>query len=209
MLEECKLALVMDNCTAHHNIENLKSATLYFLPPNITSCLQPMDQRVIRSMKCKYRSRIIQKIIRAIDNGKQIPSFFVFETVKILVLSWSEVSETTIINCFRKASFKEGMRDEDDGPFSALKSSIDQLRQRDENLVPNDFICEDMLKVDGNIAVIEGVMTEEEIVQDIIEVAEEEVQEEDEKDIDETLTKSTTEEICKAIDALVNFLMIN
>ena len=53
----------------------------------------------------------------------------------MLVLSWSEVSETTIINCFSNAGFKEGMSDEDDDPFSALKRSIDQLRQRDENLV--------------------------------------------------------------------------
>ena len=58
----------------------------------------------------------------------------------MIVFSCSEVSETTIINCFRKAGFKEGISDEDDDPFSALKSSVDRLQQRDENLVLNDFI---------------------------------------------------------------------
>ena len=53
-LEGRKLALVIGNCTAHLNIENLKSITLYFLPPNTTSCLQPMDQGAIRSLKYKY-----------------------------------------------------------------------------------------------------------------------------------------------------------
>ena len=48
-------------------------------------------------------------------------------------------------------------------------------------------------------------MTDEEIVLDIIEVVEEEVQEADEEDTDETLTKPTTEEICKATDSLVDF----
>ena len=127
-LEERKVALVIDNCITHPNIENLKWITPYVLPPNKTSCLEPC---------VKYRSRIFQKIIRAVDNGKQIPSIPVLEAMKMLVPSWSEVSETTIINCFRKARFKEGMSDEDNDPFFTLKSSIDQLRQRDENLVPN------------------------------------------------------------------------
>ena len=74
--------------------------------------------------------------------------------MKRLALSWSEVSETTILNCFRQAVFKKGISDEDDDPFSALKCSIDQLRQPDENLIPNYFIYEDMLTVDDNIAVM-------------------------------------------------------
>ena len=158
-----------------------------------------MDQGVIRSLKCKYRSRIIQNILRAIVNGKQIPSISVLEAMKMLVSSRSKVSETTIINCFHKVGFKGDMSDEDDNPFSAMKSQIDHLRQRDENLVPNYFLCEDMLTVDDNIAVKGGKMTDEEIVQDIIKVVEEKVQEEDEEDTDETLTKPTTEEIHKTI----------
>ena len=107
--------------------------------------------------------------------------------MKMLVLS-----ETTIINCFRKAGFKEGMSDEDDDLFSALKSSIDQSRQCDESLAPNNFIYKAMLTVDNNTAVMGGVMTHDKIVQGIIEVVEEEVQEEDKEDTDETLTKPMT-----------------
>ena len=99
------------------------------------------------------------------------------------------------------------MLDEDDGPFSAIKSSIDQLQQRDENLVSNDFLYKDMLTVDHNIAVMREVMTDEELARGIIEVADEELQEEDNEDTDGTLTKPMTEEICKAIDTLVNFCM--
>ena len=51
-------------------------------------------------------------------------------------------------------------------------------------------------------------MTDEEIVQDLIEVAEEEGQEEDEQVTDEAITKPTTEEIIrKSIDTLVDFSM--
>ena len=94
----------------------------------------------------------------------------------------------------------------DNPPFSTLKSSIDQLWLRNENLVPNDFIYEDMLTVDDNIAVMGGLITDEVIVQYIIEVLEEEVRE-DAEETNETLTKPTTEEIRKAINTLVSFSM--
>ena len=42
------------------------------------------------------------------------------EAMKMLVHSWSEISETTTVNCFAKAGFKEGMTDEEDDPFSTL-----------------------------------------------------------------------------------------
>ena len=50
-------------------------------------------------------------------------------------------------------------------------------------------------------------MTEEEIVQNLVEVAEEEVQEEDEEVTDKTITKPTTEKIRKTIDTLVDFFI--
>ena len=51
-------------------------------------------------------------------------------------------------------------------------------------------------------------MIDEEIVLDLIEVAEKEVQEEKYEEVtDEMITKPTAEEICKAIDTLVNFSM--
>ena len=136
-----------------------------------------------------------------------MPSISILQAMKVLAHSWSEVSESTIINCFRKAGFKEGVSDEDDDPFSPFKSSIDQLRQRNDNLIPNDFTCKDILTVHNDIAVMGGIMTDEEIAQDLIEVAEEKVQEEDEEVTDETITKPTTEEIRKNIDTLVDFSM--
>ena len=158
-------------------------------------------------MKCKYRTRIIKTIKNAIDNGKQMSSISILEAMEMFGDSRSEVSESTIINYFRKAGFKEGVSHEDDDPFSASKSSIDQLRQRDENLIPNYFTYKNILTVGNDIAVMGVVMADEEIVQELIEVIEEEVQEEDENVTDERITKLTTKEIRKAIDTLINFLM--
>ena len=77
--------------------------------------------------------------------------------------------------------------------------------QRDENFISNEFTYKDILTVDDDIAVMGGVMTNEEIVQDLIEVAVEEVQEENEEVTDETITKPTTDETAKSIDTLVDF----
>ena len=55
--ENRKIALIIDNCTAHPEIGGLKAIDFFFLPPNTTSALQPMDQRVIRSLKVRYRKK--------------------------------------------------------------------------------------------------------------------------------------------------------
>ena len=51
-----KIALIIDNCTAHSHVENLKWVELIYLPPNTTSHTQLMDQGIIRALKAKYRS---------------------------------------------------------------------------------------------------------------------------------------------------------
>jgi hypothetical protein len=57
----CGMGLI--HCSAHTSIDNLKSINLQFLPPNTTSKLQPMDQRIIYNLKIKYRQRPIQYIL--------------------------------------------------------------------------------------------------------------------------------------------------
>ena len=53
-LDERKIALIIDNCTAHPSISNLAGIQLVFLPPNTTSILQPMDEDAIRSLIAHY-----------------------------------------------------------------------------------------------------------------------------------------------------------
>ena len=46
-----KILPIVDNCTAHPTIGNLKAIKLEFLPPNVTAILQPLDQGVIHYFK--------------------------------------------------------------------------------------------------------------------------------------------------------------
>ena len=62
-----KIALIIANCTAHPHVEQLNSFELIFLPPNTTSHTQPMDQGIIRTLKAKYCSLAVQKLIAALE----------------------------------------------------------------------------------------------------------------------------------------------
>ena len=94
--EDRKIALIVDNCPAHPDINDLKAIELVFLPPNTTSHTQPMDQGVIWSLKSKYRILSVRRIITALENDKDIPSFSVLDAMKMLVLAWESVTEERI-----------------------------------------------------------------------------------------------------------------
>ena len=158
-----KVALTIDNCLTHPVIENLKSVTLYFLPPNTTSALQPMDQGVIWSLKSKYRTPIIQKVLAAIDQGKQLPVISILEAMKVLALSWNEVSKEAITNCFTKSGFSEDVCSEEDD--FQLREVFDKLCAHGQEFVPDGLQCEDIVHVDRDVQVTEGLLTEEEIVE--------------------------------------------
>lgn len=57
MKQKQKILLLIDNCTAHNNLPELGNVRVEFLPPNTTSCLQPLDQGVIK--KVLYHKEIV------------------------------------------------------------------------------------------------------------------------------------------------------
>ena len=85
--ENRTIALTIDNRRAHPEIGGLKAIDLFFLPPNTTSVLQPMDQGVIRSLTATYRTKVVQKMVEAIDGNKLLPNISVLDAMKMLVLS--------------------------------------------------------------------------------------------------------------------------
>ena len=66
--------MLIDNCSAHPGLEDkLEVTKLVFFPPNTTSVLQPMDQRIIQAIKSQYRRRIVDKLLTSIgDDGHGI-----------------------------------------------------------------------------------------------------------------------------------------
>ena len=46
-----KIALLVDNCSAHGDVEELKCIEVVKLPPNTTSVIQAYDMDIIRTFK--------------------------------------------------------------------------------------------------------------------------------------------------------------
>ncbi|GBP22504.1 Tigger transposable element-derived protein 6 [Eumeta japonica] len=94
-----KILLLVDNCPAHPFISNLQNIELAFLPPNMTSVLQPMDQSVIKSLKGHYRRKLLMELVES--EGKT--SVNMLHAVNFLSKAWEEVKPTTIQHSFRHA----------------------------------------------------------------------------------------------------------
>ena len=101
-VEKRKIAMIIDNWKAHPHVENLGWVELIFLPPNTTSVTQPMDQGTIRSLKAKYRSLAVKKVISALEEKKALPKFSVLSAMFMLRKAWDAIPNSAFTNCFRK-----------------------------------------------------------------------------------------------------------
>ena len=62
-----------------------------------------MDQGVIRSLKAKYRTNVVRKIIRSLEKNKTLPLISLLHRMQMLVSAWNALTTETIVNCFRTA----------------------------------------------------------------------------------------------------------
>lgn len=67
----------------------------------------------------------------------------------------------------------------EDEPFTKLKESLNELQQHVKEFASEYFKCDDMLTVDNDAAVMQGVMAEKEI---LLEINENETVKEQEED---------------------------
>uniref|UniRef100_UPI00398F1AAA jerky protein homolog n=1 Tax=Pristiophorus japonicus TaxID=55135 RepID=UPI00398F1AAA len=102
-----KCVLLLDNCRAHPHESKLVSSCgnifACYLPPNVTSLIQPMDQGVIQNFKCHYRNNFMRKLI---NNDQSISDFQRAYNIKDAIyacsLAWREVKNTTLKRCWCK-----------------------------------------------------------------------------------------------------------
>ena len=149
--EKKKVALIIDNCPEHPTIDNLKFIELIFLPPNTTSKLQPMGQGVIRSLKAYYKALELQRLVVAIDKGKDLPVFSILDAREMLDLAWQNGKTSTIVNCFEKAGTskdqQKSAQSDDDDPFRDLQNQIEKLG----DFYPPGTTAEDVVSADKNV----------------------------------------------------------
>ena len=179
--EDRKIALIINNFPAHPRIDNLQEAELISLSPNTTSNTQPIDQGVIRSLKAHYRAKVVKRYIASIDAKKGIPkaSINILNAMTLLVDAWDRVTAATITNCFRKAGIstenQQQSLDDADDPFQALASEIEEIRARDEALIPSEITTDEYIDTDDSLFTFETyAMTDDQILSKVTSIEEDE-----------------------------------
>ena len=211
-----KVVLITDNCPGHPAIGGLTAIELCFLPPNTTAVTQPIDQGVIRSLKAKYRSRLIKLIIKAIDSNKDIPKINVLDAMKLLALSWEDVTENAVQNCFAKGriSNDDQLRAQNDldDLFIELRSSIEQLKERNSEEFLDDISPEEFTNLDDSVVATEPVLTDELIIEMVRKGEDEDVESDDDNEsanVDVSIEKPGTMEVRNAVETLMNFSLFS
>ena len=85
-------------------LRELTNITMYFLPPNTTSHIQPMDAGFIKNVKYFYRTEIIKRKINSIDCGVE----FDINLLQAIIMpdkAWAKVTSNTVRNCFHHVGF--------------------------------------------------------------------------------------------------------
>lgn len=100
-----KILLFMDNAPCHPpDTTSLRNVKVVFLPPNCTSCLQPLDAGIIKCVKQGYRKRLVQRRLAAMERSEE-EKISVLDAMHMIASSWSAVSQSTIANSFRHCGF--------------------------------------------------------------------------------------------------------
>lgn len=209
-LKKRKILLFIDNCNAHSNLPNLKNITVKFLPSNMTSKLQPLDQGIIRSFKIGYRQQLLKKIIDAIDEDKILPTINVLDAMRMADFAWRNVTKKTIKNCFIKAGFKERSNNAEENQTTDL--NIIEVQDGDsitsiqwaviKNKLNLGISFEDFLDIDTSLETC-GTLTDADILADVKAASDEEESEMEQQEEHQNVTVKEAE---KAVNTLRAFL---
>ena len=93
-----------------------------------------MDQGVRRCLKAHYRKRLVKLILRSLDSNKSLPKVSLLTALQLLVSAWNEVSETTVVNCFKKAKISEKDQtiaiNDEDKPFKDILKEFERITRK-------------------------------------------------------------------------------
>lgn len=103
-----KCLLLLDNAHSHLLTEHLNSINercqVIFLPPDVSSLVQPMNQGIIEKLKKVYKKKFLRVILTA-ESAKEIPrllkSFDILKCIYFISEAWGKVTESDIKNGWR------------------------------------------------------------------------------------------------------------
>lgn len=135
--EKRNILLLVDNVSSHRQQNELSNVTLQMLPPNTTSVLQPQDAGIIRAFKAAVRRAKNRHVVDKLDDmlqqaaasGTELNEQDAGSVLDVDVLlamrwaqtAWSEVTQSTIANCWRHTRIL-------DDDIYELMSAVERMR---------------------------------------------------------------------------------
>lgn len=203
VLEKRKILLIVDNCSAHVEVSNLKSIRVEFLPPNVTSILQPMDQGVINSFKRIYRRVLLQRVVMGLELNQPY-EIDVLGAMHLSIRAWNDVQATTIAKAFQNAGFSTLINENQENVADDISGDellINELRKRNPLLPEISFV--DFLSVDSDVICTEEI-SDEEIIADAISEKEEELSDLEQEE-NEIIQRPTVKQAAQWLSGLRHF----
>lgn len=164
---EPRALLLLDNCSAHHDggtvleSDDGKIKTL-FLPPNVTSLGQPMDQGVLHAVKKRYKKKLMLHLLLD-DNDdvifeERLKRISLLQIIHWLHQSWEEISPKTIEGSWKNLLdeyplFDLDAADEgslDDDVLSLVKSTAHFFREDPSSDEIKDWLNDSVCDRNGN-----------------------------------------------------------
>lgn len=205
--------LLLDNAPSHPSEEELVKEDIkaIFLPPNVTSLIQPMDQGVIEWLKRRYRRKYISSILEKSEEG-----FNIFESMKSLNIkdaiytiadSWEEIKPDTLQKSWRKL-WPEVMTESDqieDEQNNDTQEIIKDLQSVQPNF-PASEVEEWIVQCDKNCETSEN-LNDDQIITAVLENnGEETVNEDSDGDADEPPTQISHTDAKNAFDIALQYI---
>ena len=155
--------LLLDNVPSHSFARMLLSADgkvkCLFLPPNVTSLIQPMDQDVIENIKGRYKKHLLRKLLLGStehDSFLEFPkSLPIKDVVFLSAKSWDKVSSLSLSHAWSKLGF---------GPQSdSLQEELPELSDDWNQLGITEAEKEEWLTMDDSETGVQE-LTDEDII---------------------------------------------
>lgn len=210
-----KAVLLIDNAPSHPPIEELAKGniTVKFLPPNVTSLIQPMDQGVLEKIKKVYKKQMLSELVE--DEGVHgvmavLKSFNVKTVVYMIAEAWNQVERATLIKSWKKlwpgvCDLPENKMEEEEEENASVEQTDDFL-----DIFKNIDGCSDVdaenisdwleMDNDGGYKTI----TDEEIIASCSSTTVNE-NDSDSDSVDEPATVMSHSEAVASVDQLINY----
>ncbi|XP_023310790.1 jerky protein homolog-like [Anoplophora glabripennis] len=139
-----KAVLILDNAPTHPQDLTCHTADIkiIYLPPNVTSLIQPMDQGVIESLKKPYRRKLVSEILQYSESEDKglleiIKKINIKDVIYMLAMAFQEMPSATFVKSWRKL-------------WPDIEKLVANANPSGGEEVENESILQDLQKLSGN-----------------------------------------------------------